>query len=218
MADATIISGCFGRYDTVKPIVPQTIDVEWLMVTDEPDLVAPGWRVIVEKRPHVHPNIAAKLPKFFPNIYAPHARKTIWADASSLIQPHFAAAILKKLESAKDGWVMFPHPNRSKITEEVTASRGLPKYDDMDLEGQVAQYIGEGFPNNQLWATGIIGRSGTSIDRDFANAWLWECVRWSFQDQLSFPYLCWKFDLHPTPITGSLWSNDLVWFDNHGRA
>jgi hypothetical protein len=45
----TFVSACYGKYDTIKQPVPQ-IDVgvdEWVLVTDEADIHAPGWRVVL---------------------------------------------------------------------------------------------------------------------------------------------------------------------------
>ena len=219
MSDVTILSACYGKYDTVKAPVPQkNLDVDWVLVTDEPDIVAPGWRVIVERRPHLHPNVAAKIPKFRPDLYC-DTKFSIWADASAIIQPSFAARIVSKIKPAT--WAMFPHPNRDNITDEVTASRGLPKYDDLDLEGQVQFYLNQGHINNYgLWATGIIGRDRTALERDihFGNEWLMQVNRFGFQDQLSFPFLARLFGLEISPIARDLWSNDIVWFDGHGRG
>ena len=220
-----VISACYGLYDAIKPAPEQDYegDIDWILVTDEPDIEAPGWKVIVERRPHVHPNVAAKIPKLFPIEYT-DADVSIWADASSLIKTGFVSRVVSKTLESEHGWAMFPHPNRTKITDEVTASRGLPKYDDMDLEGQVAHYVNAmGYPNGKsLWATGIIGRRSRSMEDDtmivtIGNDWMREIVRWSFQDQLSFPYVAWNNDLKINPIDVDLWSNDVVWFDGHGR-
>lgn len=224
-ASVSVLSSCYGKYDTIKPVPFQDYDgeVEWVLVTDEPDIEAPGWKVIVERRPHVHPNVAAKIPKLFPLEYA-NADVSIWADASSLIKRGFVSRVVSKTLESVDGWAMFPHPNRTKITDEVIASRGLPKYDDMDLEGQVAHYVNHRkYPDGKsLWATGIIGRRSMGIEDDMRIVtigadWMSEIVRWSFQDQLSFPYVAWNNDLEINPIDVDLWSNDVVWFDNHGR-
>lgn len=218
----TVVSACYGRYDRIKEPVPQdNVQVdEWLLVTDEKDVVAPGWTVIYEPRPHVHPNVAAKIPKFSPHLYAPYAQNLLWVDASSLIRGSLASAVEGALARSTSGWTMYPHPNRDRISDEVVASRGLPKYDDLALEAQVQHYFGHGYPDgHSLWATGVIGRNYTHRSRDieFGERWLYEVVRWSFQDQLSFPFLLWQYGFMPEKLGRDLWVNEHIWFDNHGR-
>lgn len=213
----SFISACYGRYDTIKAPVEQEVAVdEWILVTDEADIDAPGWTVVHEPRPHLHPNVAAKVPKFRPDLYV-SSDTSIWIDASAIIQPTLAGRALEKLSLANE-WAMFPHPQRTRITDEVKASRGLPKYDELDLEGQVQHYIRNGYTNGEsLWATGVIARKFSERDVAVGDAWLTEVCRWGFQDQLSFSYVKWKFGMKPTHLGADLWSNDIIWFLGHGR-
>jgi hypothetical protein len=220
MANVTFISACYGRYDSIKqPVTQAGVTVEdWILVTDEPEIDAPGWTVVVEPRPHLHPNVAAKIPKFRPDLYtdAPH---TIWVDASALIQPTLAERVLDRL-NVSTFWVMFPHPNRYRISDEVVASRGLPKYDDLPLEKQVQSYFDKGYPDgHSLWASGVIGRHNddVALNQRVGDEWLMEVNRWGFQDQLSLPYVLWRNDVHPVHLAPDLWANPYIWFDGHGR-
>lgn len=220
MNSVSFISAIYGKYEFVKSPVTQ-VDVvvdEWVLVTDEPEIEAPGWRVVVEPRPHLHPNVAAKIPKFRPDLYV-SSPNSIWIDASSIVQPSLAFATLLALEHS---WTMamFPHPNRSRISDEVTASRGLPKYDDLPLEKQVQHYFDNGYPDgHSLWASGVIGRSAANreLDAEIGDEWLFEVSRWGFQDQLSLPYILWKHNAQPAKIGTDLWANPHIWFGNHGR-
>ena len=45
--------------------------------------------------------------------------------------------------------------------------------------------------------------------------WLRENRRWSYQDQLSLPYLLWKLDIEPAVIPYPLWGNGLFDFVEH---
>ena len=213
-----VISACYGGYDDIKPPVEQDRPVRrWIMVTDDPGLEAPGWEVVVERRPHLHPNVAAKVPKLRPDLYS-NAQYTIWIDASAtILSPGMSNRVLNRLVTA---WAMYPHPNRNDIGDEVLASRGLSKYDDLPMEEQVAHYYSDGYTRNAgLWATGIIGRDHSDFWNrrgiELANAWLTEIVRWGFQDQLSFAYLAVTWNWHVSPIGQDLWSSDIVHFGGH---
>lgn len=206
------ITACYGQYDDIRtpPMIPMVR--EWLLVSDEP-IDAPGYRNIVERRPHVHSNVAAKIPKFLPHLYS-DADVTIWVDASATIQPTLYGTVLHAL--AECDWTMFPHPCRDDIGEEVLASRGLPKYDDLPLEEQTAFYYRMGYqPNSGLWATGVIGRRNTEYNAAFGEAWLREVVRWGFQDQLSFAWLQGMWKLPFSNLGPDLWLSPHIHFGGH---
>lgn len=207
----TVISSCYGFYDDlwVPPDVPGVDD--WIMVTDGP--YWPGWTCVYEPRPHVHPNVAAKVAKACPSTYT-RADKTLWIDAGSTPQATLAAEVEPLLTYPT--WAMYPHPERTELHAEVAASRGLPKYDPLPLEAQADAYLADGYPNMALWATGIIGRWNTPENEQVGMAWLAHIVRFGFQDQLSFAYIAWKYNLLIRPIgDGDLWSSPHIQFANH---
>lgn len=180
-----IVSACYGGYDHVAPIREQTIDTEWVMVTDNQDLVAPGWKVIYEPRPHMHPRLAAKVPKCHPFAYT-DATTTVWLDASCrLIRDDALYRIIKHANDAEMAQIV--HPWRDDIVDEAEASVGMPKYEGQRVRDQVSHYIARGFPRNSgLYATGLIVRNNMgSIHEEFGHRWLTEQCRWTYQDQLS---------------------------------
>ena len=187
----SILSAIYGPYDTVKPAMEQTVPVdEWIMVTDNLevsyDAAHKGWQVVYEPRPHVHPCLAAKLPKFLPNLYT-LSESALWVDASFTYEPTMAQMALDGLKQAPIS--LFPHPHRTTIAEEMELSLTLPKYAHLPLREQVDHYLNVcDYPDDRgLWATGVIAYDMDIFERDFGNAWLAECTRWSYQDQLSFP-------------------------------
>ena len=212
----TVISSCYGHYDAMWVPPAQTFDgdVDWVMVTDGPRW--PGWRTVVERRDHVHPNVAAKVAKFRPDLYTlPGSEVSIWVDAGSWVPANFVDEVTSVAPVVAD-WLMYPHPHRVHLLPEVDASRGLRKYDRLDLEGQVAHYEAAGYPDNALWATGIIVRWGHSLHHQrFGEAWLTEVTRWGFQDQLSFAYLAWLHALPITPLGPDLFGSPFIQFTDH---
>jgi len=219
-----VISGIYGSYETPKAPVPQEgIDVRrWVLVTDNSDLEAPGWDIVVERRPHVHPNVAAKVPKFRPDLYS-DADFTLWIDGHALIQPTLVAHcvnVVQQFGGLRPIMGVFPHPQRVHLMDEVEASRGLPKYDELDLEGQVRHYLDAGYSDANLFASGCIIRDMSKLaeHQAFGDAWLREVVRWGFQDQLSLPYVLEKsgIDMVIAYIGPDLWSSPHVWFGGHG--
>ena len=219
-----VLTADYGKYDSVKPTTVQTVPVdEWIYVTDDPDSGAEnfGWTCVHEVRPHLHTNVAAKVPKFRPDLYT-DADITIWKDAGASIGPDFVNNCLIALQGGRGAisaaqMAMFPHPVRTRIDDEVVASRSLPKYNELDLEGQVLHYASQGYPiGYSLWATGCIVRNHhMPIHKPLGDAWLREVVRWGFQDQISFAYLAWKHALQIAPMGPGLWNSPDIQFGGH---
>lgn len=193
-----VVSACYGTYDIPKPPTRQDTEhpVEFIMVSDSPN-GWPGWKNVYEPRHHLHANVAAKIPKLRPDLYT-DANYTIWIDAGC----NFTDQLVNKVLTISDyaEWTMFTHPHRVKLCPEVEVSRMNVKYEPMLLEKQIETYLAEGYPDDQLWGTGLMGRYVTDFNKGFGDAWLREICRWSFQDQLSFPYLCWKYGLKPVSL------------------
>lgn len=209
----SIISAIYGGCDTVKPVMAQTVDVdEWIMVTDNANLEAPGWRVVCETRPYLHPCMAAKWPKFLPGNYS-NSFNTLWVDASFTYAPTMAQMALEGLQDSP--FSLFPHPHRTSIVAEAALSRTLPKYDALPMEEQVAHYLKQGYPDTHLWATGVLATNATWRSSNFGKEWLNECLTWGYQDQLSFPYLVWKSGWTPYPIGESQFTSPHVHLGPH---
>lgn len=209
-----IVSSCYGLYDEPKPPTIQvgSFDVEYIMVHDG-QVEWPGWINVVEKRPHLHDNVAAKVVKVRPDLYT-DADYIVWIDAGSYFTENLVTSILDLSDMAD--WALFTHPGRVHLLDEVAVSRLNRKYDPMSLEQQAASYLADGYPDDRLWATGVMGRFVTPFNQQFGDAWLREVCKWSFQDQLSFAYLDWKLGLNPQGFRDShQLSVEWVTFANH---
>lgn len=198
-----IISAVYDSYDVLKPVLPQTgVDVDWVFVTDAlpsgvPDL---GWRVIYQPRLGVHPNRAAKAPKYRPWEYT-DAEASIWVDASfRVVSEAFAVEAL----AYADPIAQFVHPWRECLFAEAEESAGLPKYAGEPSLEQAAHYAERGHPENWgLWATGVIARRHTDAVRELGARWAFETEMWSFQDQISQPFALREAGLRPSALPGS---------------
>lgn len=198
-----IITAIYDGYDELKPVVPQTgVEVDWVCVTDDPGLRdgALGWRVVYEPRPGVHPNRAAKAPKYRPWLYTA-ADASVWVDASfRIISDRLAADAL----THADPIAQFAHPWRDCLYEEAKESAGLPKYAGEPILEQADHYRSLGHPECWgLWATGVIARRHTPAVQALGERWAVETDQWSFQDQISHPYACRVTGLRPAPLPGN---------------
>lgn len=142
--------------------------------------------------------MAAKRYKLLPPGLDPDV---VWIDANmEVTSPAF---VREALSFCEEGIALHRHPRRDCIYEEAEASLGLEsqggKYDGQPIREQVAHYYARGHPAHWgLWACGTIAWNRKDLRaRSLGFSWLAECERWSFQDQLSFPYVCRKLDIQP---------------------
>jgi hypothetical protein len=219
----TIITAIYDDYDTLKPVCKQSIDVNWICVTDDYDKYLNtleggdyGWNIIYEPRPHLHPNRAAKLPKCLPWLYT-DTGSSIWIDASyQVVSPTFAEDVLHYA----DPIAQFSHPWRQCVYDEVAESMLLPKYaNEREWLGvQEATLKLKNFPAKWgLWATGVIARHHTNGVIQSGFDWLAELYKFSYQDQISHPEVMWRNELRPVNLPGTHLHNEWLSYQGSGR-
>lgn len=196
--DVAIITACFGGYDKPpKQQAEQDLDVDWIAYTDGDDFPEPWQTVHVSRNEYRTARMDAKRFKCFaPDLVM--AERTIWIDANTeIISSGFARGALG---CTHDGIALFAHPQRHCIFSEADASLRLApkKYEHTPIRDQVASYLAEGHPRNGgLWACGTIARERGAQMTRLGMAWWRECVRWTYQDQLSFPVVCRRLGIEP---------------------
>lgn len=216
-AEVAVITAIYDSYDTLKPVVMQEdVEVDWVLVTDDASLRggALGWRTAYSPLPWLHPNRAAKYPKFLPWEYT-DAPASVWLDASlRIVSPRLAVEMV----SYADPIAQYVHPWRDCIYTEADASIGIPKYGGEPIAAQVQHYAQVGHPPAWgLWATGVIVRQHTAPVREFGKRWMEEVQAWSFQDQISQPYALSGTGLRPSPLPGDHLTNSWTVFEGSDR-
>jgi hypothetical protein len=220
MTAAAVLSAVYDRYDVVRPVLPQQgADVEWVLVTDDEALYRGdadplGWQIVYEPRPGMHPNRAAKTPKMLPADYTA-ADWSVWVDASfAVVSPTFVVDVLAHAGPL----AQFVHPWRACLFDEAQASAPIPKYDGEPILDQADAYRAAGMPAGWgLWATGVIARQHTPEVLAWGKQWLEENHRWSFQDQISHPFVCWLHNLRPGSLPGMHLANAWLAYQGSGR-
>jgi hypothetical protein len=217
MPDIAIITAIYDSYDTVKPVLPQAgVDVEWILVTDTtPDAEqAAGWTIVHDPRPGIHPNRAAKRPKFMPWEYT-SAPASVWIDASFRVtSDQFAAEMLKHA----DPIAQFVHPWRDCLYAEAVEITALGKDPDGVAAWQTDRYRAAGHPEHWgLWAAGVIARKHTAAVKRMGAAWAREVENGSARDQVSEPYVLRKAKLKPTSLPGKHLANAWLKYEGSGR-
>jgi hypothetical protein len=213
----------FGDYDDLKPVPPQTNqNVDYICITDNENLKAPGWRIVKVDypSPKLNPRMRAK---FFKILYwelpeLDQYYNTIFIDASIKIKSEkFVNTALAGLIDIK----LFKHPERNNITDEMLRAGTLVKYNDEPMQIQAEAYVSQGLPPGNLYAGGIIARKNKPITRSLMAAWWHENIKYSCQDQLSLPYIFWKFNHQPQVFNENQAKNDLfniIWHDDNRPA
>lgn len=207
MSQVAIFTAIYDSYDALKPVLPQAgVDVEWICVHDgnPPDTkAARGWTLVYEPRPGVHPNRAAKHPKYEPWKYT-DAPVSLWVDASfRIVSDRFAVEATSGLTN-EEPIAQFVHPWRDCLYAEAKESAGLAKYAGEPVLEQAESYREAGHPEGWgLWATGVIARQHTEAVRKMGWLWLAETYRWSFQDQISQPFALREKGLRPAAFPGN---------------
>lgn len=210
----TVVSAAYGGYDT--PAVPpeQDCDVNWVMVTDGTVRIPAPWKACVEHRTHLHPRMAAKIPKCLPFEYA-DTDIAIWLDASATI--HHPTFVTECVAALDDGDVaMWTHPQRDCILPEAYVSEGMEKYATQPVNAQAAAYVRGGHPERfGLWATGCMVWRQAPWNGMVGIDWLLEQTMWTYQDQLSWPVVVRRHELDVRPLPGGLWDRNYVTFRPH---
>lgn len=214
-----VLTAIYDNYDVLRKVLPQNgnLDIEWICVTDSLDVVnePQGWTVVYNPRPGVHPNLAAKHPKMLPMNYT-EAPRSIWMDASyEIVNPDFVQEAL----SFADPIAQFNHPWRQCSYEEGNVSTQLTyKYGGHRFWTQMHEYREAGHPDQWgLWETGLIARQHTDEIKAFGEAWLAECEKWSFQDQVSQAPVLRVHGLRPTYFPGDRTDNTWLAYRASGR-
>jgi hypothetical protein len=186
-----LVTACYGSYDPIRPLPEGHGFDDAVLVTDDPDVVAEGWRVVVEPSDE-HPRLAAKRPKMMPWLYT-DCDAAVWLDASFEVVGGGFSKWVRPLLAVND-LIVWTHPEgRIGIEQEAPVCWDWPKYAGYDMRGQLAAYLAEEMPEKWgLFAAGTVGWVFTEGAKRFGEMWLTENRRWSIQDQVSLPYLLWK--------------------------
>jgi len=194
----------FGGYSKLYHIPKQSIVADYFCVTDElsdkfdydhlPETPEPVITISMNfPQRNLHPRMRAKYFKMFPwEVKELEGYDiSIYLDGSiQITSPEFIRHCINSL--GNHDMLLFKHPQRDCIYEEAKASIGLVKYKDQNISGQINEYR-RIYPSDHagLYACGIMVRKMNSVNmKKVMEAWWWENIKWSCQDQISLPVIC----------------------------
>jgi hypothetical protein len=210
-----VVSAVMGGYDPIDPWIDQTVDYRRTVFTDsvnQPTPVDAYGTLWPMHLPHMHPRMAAKLPKCLPHMFVEATSEILWVDGS--IVPR-RSDFLEHIVSHSGSLCQFVHHERpdGSLWQEYEASEWQGKYSDLPLTEQVQWYESRGMDMHfGVWATGVMLHRcfpfhGWAELDEMGREWLYEQTRWGYQDQISQPYVLWRAGIKPSPLTGAVIGN-----------
>ncbi len=206
-----IYTANFGNYDSPKKWEIQTTPSSTLSFNEKD----------IGRYPTagLHPRIQAKFFKLQPHRI--HELKgfdyAIWVDASAFIlHQDFVKFMIDSLGDAP--MMCFKHPeNRDCIYQEAEYCKDMPKYRDQKVLEQVNAYRLDGFPeHNGLFACGMIVYNLSTLPTQLLNMWWEHNLTYTYQDQLSLPYVAWKTGTKVKALELDQYNNPYIAFSrNH---
>ena len=212
-----LVTAIYGGHDNLRPLPAGHGFDDAVCVTDNPELEAEGWRVIVLPSSE-QPRLAAKHPRMLPFDFV-DTDVAVWLDAAfEVVGDGFAEFCLDSL--ADKNLIAWEHPeNRNCLYQEATYCQDWPKYSSEPIREQTAHYRELGMPEGfGLWACGTLVWRNSAEAKEFGQAWLQENKRWSIQDQVSFPFLLWQLKPSFGVFPAHEFLNPYLKWHHHNRA
>lgn len=187
-----IYTAITGDYDILKEPTIRTDDLTYVCLTNNPHIKSNIWNVEYIQDTAMDNVHLARHIKLNPHLYFKDYEISIWVDGKYQIINDLRRYVqyYKKQSSI----LCFPHPERECICEELGACIFYNKGNSKDMIVQVADYIKDGYSMKAgLYETGCMVRiHNDDLVKKIMNEWECEIINYSFRDQLSFPYICWK--------------------------
>jgi hypothetical protein len=131
----------------------------------------------------------------------------VWLDGSIELTNPACAETCLRLADAGHPIVLFEHEFRQRLADEVQASH-FDRYTSefhfgqkqpyQDVDAQYADYVSEGFQDVGLWITCFIAFDmRNELCHQFLDLWYEQNLIHTTQDQIGFPYVCWKLNVKP---------------------
>jgi len=216
-----VYTAIFGEYNPLREIPEQSIEADYICFCDNDNYHANGWNVIKTEYPRkdFHARLRSRYFKILPHylVELNNYDVVIWIDGSFEIKDKdFIKFCIEGL--ADSDMVLFKHPQRDCIFEEFLAGDQIRKYDFEDKIEQRLDYRQRYPEHGGLYATGISARKHKS-DKviKVMNDWWNEILKYSVQDQVSFPVACLQNKFHPNTFKENQLENkyfNILWKDD----
>ncbi|WP_315072962.1 glycosyltransferase domain-containing protein [uncultured Clostridium sp.] len=211
-----VYTAIIGDYDTL--VDPLYIDknCDYICFTDNHTITSKIWNVIyIDKDKRYTPVKNARKYKILVHRYLPQYQHSVWVDASYNIVGSIRQYIDKYSKS--NSILCMVHPHRDCIYEEAQACIDMNKDDKHIIDSQMEKYRLKLYPeHNGLIASGMLYRKHTdeSLFR-IMEEWWKEVKEYSCRDQLSFNYICNKYNFTYDKSNINCFENEYVNIREH---
>jgi hypothetical protein len=180
-----------GDYDNPIELREGIDGVDLFMITDSPHDYS-FWKVIPPMMRMSSKRKTSRHPKINSHLYFPDYDYTIYVDSNMFINVHPKFLIENFLH--KRDIALHKNPYRSCIYDEAREIRDVLKYEDPKIvDAQVEHIRNQGYPeNNGLSACHLILRKNSPRISFLNDVWWSMVCNYSYRDQLSFNFACWK--------------------------
>lgn len=190
-----IYSAVSGGYDKVRDHAFLSKDFDYVLFTDSELTGEYSWDVrAMTEYEHDLPVRKAKYYKLFPDQLFPEYEYSVWVDGKIEFTDDGLEKRIKHLISKDTAIACLPHRGRECLYGEAAACIENQVDSEAVIRQQIDFYRNDGFPEeNGLYELSVIFRQHhhPGVKR-LMNCWWKGIQRYSFRDQLSFPYCVWK--------------------------
>jgi hypothetical protein len=199
-----VVYSCyFGGYEPFNlGATGDGLGYDRVVITDDPTLRAPGVRVVCVDAsgfPNCDPRQLSRLGKMCPHLFFSRYEWAIYIDNGAELRCS-PLDIIQQLQTdylgiPPPGRYLFKHRMRECAYREARVCLKRLKISRKDYRQQISQYKAEGFPENHgLYVnTVMIQRMGDPFTDRINEAWFEHYLNVSSRDQISLPYIMWKF-------------------------
>ncbi|MBE3640525.1 hypothetical protein [Mangrovicoccus algicola] len=186
-------------YDRVIPPADPVPGVDYILFTDRPETDrVPGWITRgIETPEGLSPSLRNRYCKLLPHKILPDYGESLYLDANIAITGSLAPFFAEVFGGPED-MALYVHPVRDTVEAEaaVIAATGRSKSPEK-LEGEMARYRAEGFPDDLgLTSNPILARRHMVPEVIAAMEMWWDLLgQGSGRDQLSLPVVRWRTGL-----------------------
>jgi hypothetical protein len=188
----------FADYDRIFPPVKIDPEIDYIAITDDPNLNVRGWRIkVVDIRGFGSARAANRYYKMLGHRVLTGYDAAMYVDGNiRLIGP--ISRLLVEFLQTNAALRVYRHPKRGSVAEEVAACIEVGKVSEpARLRAELDAYLSAGFPDLQgLVEAGVLLKNNNHPDLDGAMELWWTLFqKYDSRDQISLPYVLWKTDL-----------------------
>lgn len=215
--NVVVYTAITGDYDILNEPVYKCSDVRYICFTNNRNMKSERWEIKYVNS-DLDNRLLAKRIKLFPEEYFDNCGTSIWVDGKFQVFGDLRDII--NAYAFESPILCFPHFERECIYDEAITClyQGIGVKED--ILNQISHYYLEGYPvDNGLYEMGcFIRKYGDEKVIELMNSWWGEIIKYSYRDQISFPYVCKKHNIFPDICNEDLYNNQwLLSKKNHNE-